>query len=718
MLIADLMDNNFSTCTIQNSILDGLKVFSIMKSEIMPIVNNEGVLIGILSRNRLIKALADGYQLTDPIKPLVNYQPVYMYPEYSSDKAYRLSFQHKIGHAPVVNNQMQPVGMLSTSQTIYSYEKTNRLLQSQLRLLFDNLHFGLFAINTEMQIIEINPLAKKILNIPDKFNYHLSELSQYNELIEIIQSIIIDKKVSMKKKLNINGYSIFINSYPIIDQQKLIGAMVIMDDLTNLEEIIRELRFSREWEEKLRSVVELAYDGLILVNNKGDITMVNKGFCELFSVDEKQLIGKSILKEFPELRIEDTLKMEVRVNSVAKIINERQCLITILPIKIKDQLVGAICKITFRGLKQLQDALNKVNKLEEKVNYYQKELNQIKSSKYSFADIIGESERILKVKKEAFAAAQSRSTVLLLGESGTGKELFAHGIHTASAQTGLLIQVNCAAIPGELLESEFFGYAEGAFTGAKKGGKKGKFELAKNGTIFLDEIGDMPMQLQTKLLRVLQEKEFEPIGSHTTIRLDTKVIAATNKNLKELIREGKFREDLYYRLDILQLEIPPLRERIEDIPDIVESIIERLNHSGFYLKGIDHSALSAMLNYTWPGNIRELQNVLERAANLTTDGYINMKNLPDYLVKYQDGKVEYLDSFKEGKYVITESSLPENVHEESSHSLQYREKLNDKERELIISALEQANGNKAKASRILGISRPWLYAKIKKYNLE
>ncbi|MEW8987800.1 MAG: sigma 54-interacting transcriptional regulator, partial [Bacillus sp. (in: firmicutes)] len=318
------------------------------------------------------------------------------------------------------------------------------------------------------------------------------------------------------------------------------------------------------------------------------------------------------------------------IRNTPQLINGQQSLISIFPIKEKEETIGAICKVTYRGLTHLHEALTKVKKLEKQLSDYQNKFNEMKGTKYTLFDIAGESSAIKKVKHEATLASRSMSTVLITGESGTGKELFAQGIHAASGQMGPFIQVNCAAIPAELLESEFFGYSEGAFTGAKKGGMKGKFELAQNGTIFLDEIGEMSLSLQAKLLRVLQEREFQPIGSAKTVHINSKVIAATNQNIEKMVEDGRFREDLYYRLNIIRLNIPPLRERLEDLPEIIQAIINRLKQNGFYIKGVTHSALTKMLRHSWPGNVRELQNVLERAANLKTGDYIEEEDIPTY----------------------------------------------------------------------------------------
>ncbi|MEH6944934.1 sigma 54-interacting transcriptional regulator, partial [Bacillus sp. JJ722] len=511
---------------------------------------------------------------------------------------------------------------------------------------------------------------------------------------DLLEEILFERCTVAKKQLILNNSSLYVHCYPLYSQDTLVGAMVIIEDVTQIEQTINELQLTKEWEQKLRSVIEFAYDAIILVDKKANITMVNIGFTDLFRLSSKDVINKSTTELFPELNIENVITSGISVHNTPQIIEGQQTLISILPIKEKGETISAICKVTYRGLTHLHEALTKVKKLEKQVFAYQNEINKIKGTKYTLFDIAGESDVIRNVKHEATLASKSMSTVLIIGESGTGKELFAQGIHAASGQMGPFIHVNCAAIPPELLESEFFGYVEGAFTGAKKGGLKGKFELAQNGTIFLDEIGDMSMPLQTKILRVLQEKEFQPVGSARTIHLNTKIIAATNQHIEKLVAEGKFRKDLYYRLNIMRLNIPPLRERMEDLPDVVHSIINRLNQSGFYISGITHSAFTKLMKHTWPGNVRELQNVLERAANLKNSDYIDVDHLRTF-------------HFDLEEIPITQQSAST-----------YKDMILSKEKDMIIAALREAKGNKTKASQLLGISRPWLYAKIKKYNLD
>ncbi|NMD69299.1 sigma 54-interacting transcriptional regulator [Bacillus sp. DNRA2] len=571
MLISDLMSANIICCTKDQTLREVLPKFFQTTSNILSVVDDSNKLIGIITKNKMFQLLINQPSLDLTIDHFYNNKPIFLHPTDGLEETRKHLLQHNVGHAPVVNDELHPIGVVSTQQLLWSYN----LVYSQLS-----------------------------------------------------------------------------------------------------------------------SVLDFAYDAIILVNKQAVVTKVNKGFTELFGLTSKDVLNKSTTDLFPDLGIETAMKTGISIHNTPHIIAGQQSLISILPIKENGETISAICKVTYRGLTHLHEALTKVKTLEKRLTYYQNEINEMKGTKYTLFDIAGESAAIRQVKHEANLASKTMSTVLIIGESGTGKELFAQGIHAASNQHGPFVQVNCAAIPPELLESEFFGYADGAFTGAKKGGMKGKFELAQNGTIFLDEIGDMSLPLQTKILRVLQEKEFQPIGSSKTIHLNTKIIAATNQNIENLVADGKFRADLYYRLNIMRLDIPPLRDRIEDLPDIIQTIIHRLNQSGFYIKGITHSALTQLMQHSWPGNVRELQNVLERAANLKSGDYIDSVDLP----------------------IFSQTNVEKVLIQKSSSS--YKDKLHSTEKDMIISALKEANGNKTKASQLLGISRPWLYSKIKQYQIQ
>jgi transcriptional regulator with PAS, ATPase and Fis domain len=339
---------------------------------------------------------------------------------------------------------------------------------------------------------------------------------------------------------------------------------------------------------------------------------------------------------------------------------------------------------------------NRIETLETKIDYYKDELNQVYGGRYSFESIIGNSTVIRKAKDLARQAAASDAAVVITGESGTGKELFAHSIHQASKRYKQnFVRVNCAAIPGELIESELFGYEPGSFTGAGRQGKAGKFELAHNGTIFLDEIGDMPMALQVKLMRILQEKEVERLGSGKPKRIDFRVISATNRNIKRLIEKKDFRLDLFYRLNVIHIHLPALREIREDIQPIFYHLLQKLSPSIHpRIDSVSDEALDAMKRYHWPGNVREMRNVAERAMILSRNDRIELDDLP-------------FDSPNP-----SEIELPS---EEAVAPL--KTLMADTECRAIIRALKHTGNNRAEAAKILGIHRTGLYQKMKKHGI-
>jgi len=317
-------------------------------------------------------------------------------------------------------------------------------------------------------------------------------------------------------------------------------------------------------------------------------------------------------------------------------------------------------------------------------------MNKQYSSKYTIDDIIGQSQVVLLLKERIIAAAKTKANVLIVGETGTGKELAGHAIHKLSSRRHQpLVRVNCAAIPDSLLESELFGYEQGAFTGAGKGGSPGKFQMADGGTIFLDEIGDMPLSLQSKILRVLQEREIEKVGGRFPIPIDVRIIAATHCDLIQMVKENKFRQDLFFRLHVIPIHMPPLRIHREDIPLLVECFLEKIAEElSISQPRVERDFMERLLEYHWPGNVRELANIVELAASLS-NGVITS---------------EYI-----ARYIDAEDSVP---------SVDLRSHADEAERDAILKSIETYRGNKIKISEALGISRSSLYNKLRKFNIE
>jgi transcriptional regulator with PAS, ATPase and Fis domain len=347
-------------------------------------------------------------------------------------------------------------------------------------------------------------------------------------------------------------------------------------------------------------------------------------------------------------------------------------------------------------------------------------------SKYQFDDLIGRSQSFQNAKKLAERISVSQSSVLLIGESGTGKELFAHAIHNNSMRAyHPFVPINCASIPEQLLESELFGYEAGSFTGAKKGGKKGLFEAAKQGTIFLDEIGDMPLTMQSKLLRALQEKEIMPVGGQKAIPIDVRIIAATHRDLEKMVEEGEFRQDLYYRLNVIKIDIPPLRNRKGDIGLLANKLVKKLEKK-FYRRGtvLSGEVLAKLQQHSWPGNIRELENVLERAINVLNGRRIELMHLPLYIRDLEsravgdgawDGHDDQVDLDRKPTVEVQREL------ERSSSGLQLqplKETLAQVEKQAILRALKVAGGNKLAAAKLLEIGKTRFYEKCKAYDIK
>jgi transcriptional regulator with PAS, ATPase and Fis domain len=357
----------------------------------------------------------------------------------------------------------------------------------------------------------------------------------------------------------------------------------------------------------------------------------------------------------------------------------------------KGEIQGGIGLVLFDRAEYLKPLFFKFSKLQEELKHTRKELAGERQAKYTFSQFLGTSEAVRQVKTLARRASQMGSTVLLMGETGTGKELLAHAIHAASDRAlKPMVRVNVAAIPETLLEAEFFGVAPGAYTGADPRGREGKFQLANGGTLFLDEIGDMPLSMQTKLLRALQEREIEPLGSNKVFPIDVRIIAATSRDLPALIRANQFRADLYYRINVVPITLPPLRQRCEDIDALAESILDRLRlKNGEGPRELDRSAIDALKAHDWPGNVRELHNVLERVCMLA------------------DTPILTADHF--AGIFLQSSSSPQVA---SPPAFQLADAVHEAERTAISAALRQSGGNKSAAAKLLAISRASLYERM------
>lgn len=432
----------------------------------------------------------------------------------------------------------------------------------------------------------------------------------------------------------------------------------------------------------------------IVVDQNGTVVSVNSTYLRVLQRSREEVVGKYIGDITPNTRTLVVLRTGKAIVGYNWSINGYNMIACALPLISKQTVVGCFA---FSLFMDVWDAKDLVENLMYELNSYRNEVRNLYSARYTFASIVGSSYKMQNVKSLAQQAAlHSSTTVLITGESGTGKELFAHAIHNLSPRASLpFVRVNCAAIPENLLESELFGYEEGAYTGARKGGKLGKFELAHGGTVFLDEIGEMPLAMQSKLLVVLQEKEFERVGGNEPKRVNVRVIAATNCELETKVAQKAFREDLFYRLNVLRVDIPPLRERREDIPELACHLLSKLNQRlKTRVNEISSKAIEALRSYHWPGNVRELENTLERAiivADMQGASILDPGHLPLPL----DARGQDHTGF--------EVSPGKNGHKD------LRTAVEEFEKEYIISALKNTGYDKAATAKSLGIDVSWLF---------
>lgn len=571
--------------------------------------------------------------------------------------------------------------------------------KQEVDVILNSTHDAMIAINLEGYITLFNRAAEKILNqkTKDVIGTFVKNAIPNTRLLEILKSG--EAELNRRQELDSN-LTIITNRVPVFDKNsKLIGAVAVFRDVSEVLEMSEQITDLKSVRSMLEAIINSTEDAISVVDENGKGLMMNPAYTRLTGLKPEEVISKPA-----DVDIYEGESMHMKVLKTKKAFrgalmkvgpNRKDVIVNVAPIIVGGRLKGSVGIIhDMTELKNLNEELERA-----------KRIIRTLEAKYTFDDIIGNSKEMKVALETAQKAALIHATVLIRGESGTGKELFAHAIHNASNRKfNQFVRVNCAAISQTLLESELFGYDEGAFTGAKKGGKKGFFEVASGGTIFLDEIGELELNTQAKLLRVLQEKEIVRVGGTKSIHVDVRVISATNVNLEKAIKNGNFRNDLYYRLNVLPIYIPSLKDRKSDISLLSSHLIKKLNiEYGRNIEGLSEKVLHVLLEYTWPGNVRELENILGRAImNMTfNEPLINLEHLPPL------GKGIISTSYENAANISDEEEI-----------LPLNEKISGMEKEYLKKVLNQTNGNKTKAAQLLGISIRNFYYKLHKYEIE
>ncbi len=561
-------------------------------------------------------------------------------------------------------------------------------------LIFDSTHDGMVVVDINEKVVLFNRSAEKMTG-------KKSEVVLGQDVSIVIPNtrlprVLHNREVEKNKELILdNGKKIITTRIPIVtDSGKLLGAFAVFKDITEVVNLAEELTDLREIHIMLEAIIQSSEEAISVVDEEGKGILINPAYTKMTGLTKQDIVGKPATADISEGESMHMQVLQTRrpVRGVRMKVgpHHRDVIVNVAPIIVDGRLKGSVGVI--HDLSEIQSLTNELKRARQIIRTLE--------AKYSFDDIIGTSGEMSFAIEQAKLGAKTPATVMLRGESGTGKELFAHAIHNGSDRKfNKFIRVNCAAISESLLESELFGYEEGAFSGAKRGGKRGFFEEAHNGSIFLDEIGELSASMQAKLLRVLQEHEIVRVGGTKPISISVRVIAATNVNLEKGIANGTFREDLYYRLNRLPIHIPPLRQRKQDIPALAIHLLQKINRDyGRMVEEISISAIDYLSSHDWPGNVRELENILGRAV---------------IYMKYNVNKMDIKHIPILGQEGQTKSVLVMSIEQTKPLS----EMIEEYEGKVLREVLEKNNGNKTTTAKQLGMSLRSLYYKLEKYSI-
>ncbi len=560
-----------------------------------------------------------------------------------------------------------------------------------LNEILDSIHNGVMVVNRQGLIVVINKAAAELVNYPQEkaLGTRVDIVVPNTKLLDIMDT----GKAEYNCHLQIANRVVISNRSPIRKGDVVIGAVGIFQDVSDFEAISEQLDIVKEINKELDAIIESLDDGIVVADRSGFILKANHAYQQMTGITAEEFVGKHVRDLVKQGYIgRSVTEMVVERNSPVTIVdvrNSKELLLTGNPVyNDKGELVRVVTAI--RDVTQLNSLKEQLAETEEIKNRYYLELEHLRSQQ-PFRKIITNNPEMRQKLDLAFHVAHVDSTVLILGESGVGKELIAQLIHRASKRSKEpFIKINCGAIPTNLLESEFFGYEPGAFTGALREGKPGLFELAQGGTLFLDEVGEIPLDLQVKILRTLQDKEITRVGGKKNINLDVRIVAATNRDLEKMMQENTFREDLYYRLNVVPIVLPPLRNRKEDILPLINDFLAKFQLQYGYQKWIHPDVMERLLNYDWPGNIRELENTIERLVVTSRGECILPENLAGIPAASADPGKQLKTSLKRT--------------------------LESSEKKIIADVYRNVKSTR-KAAVLLGISQSSLVKKLNKYSI-
>lgn len=685
--VKDFMRDDLDLLTLNDSIKSAMDIMINNSIDAVPIVDNSKNLVGLITKTVVLREILADIDLNHPVSDIMIRDVECISPNEDVSNLITIN----VGNLPVVQNQ-QLLGMVTLSDTIRAYFSSLIALHAELNTIIDSTHNGILTVNEDSEIILINKAAELVLNLKreDVVGQDIRTILPYSMLPETIAS----GQSSFGKKVVYRNRGFISNITPVLGNDQIIGAVAVFQDISELELISEELSYTKEIKEELIAIIESSFDGIHVTDSEGNTLRVNRAFSRITGSKPGDLIGKSMQELIDEGVYSQDISAMVLMRREPVTISQKSkpgntVMITANPVFDEQGILFRIV-INVRDISELNILRQQLEQAQILSQHYQEKLN-----KYNLADqFVIRSKESRDLADLCVRLGQVNATVLIKGESGVGKEFAAQLIHSNSKRRNKpMINLNCAAIPESLFESELFGYEPGAFTGANKAGKRGLFEAAEGGTLFLDEIGEMPLNTQAKLLRAIQDKIITRVGSTNPVNVDVRIIAATNRNLQEMVQHKEFRNDLFYRLNVIPVVVPPLRERKVEIPFLVDHFIIKFNTKYNLKKRIDEREIKALMNYDWPGNVRELENLIERLIVTYPGDVIRYINLNDI-----------------------EGTINEGINYEAFAGFKLQSAVEQLEKQMIKNSLETL-GSTRKAALELGVSQPTIVRKAAKYKI-
>lgn len=606
-----------------------------------PVLDDDDKLVGLFTKSHIYRAINCKMDLNTRVEDLMTREILTGHP----DDEFGEVVNPTVPRLPVVDENGKMVGMITRGDIAKAFFNSYRTISHEYDTTINSTHNMIISVDENGMIKVCNLSMAKFLGVNgmDMIGRNILDVLPNSDLLNVIKT----GKVELLKQVDINGHFLISNRSPIIKDGKIIGAVAVLQDISDLDKMSQELNYVKELNKELDAIVESSYDGLFITDGNGITLRYNKAFEQLTLIDAHEYRGKSVDDIKRDGIISDPVTLHVleQKKSITVMQESRSGKLTLTtgnPVfDANGKIIRVVCNV--RDITELNLLKQELEKEQGLSQHYETQLRALKLKYTGSEKMVVTSARMRNVIEMVIRLATVDSTVLITGESGTGKELIAETIHSNSARKHKpLIKVNCGAIPENLLESELFGYEGGAFTGAKKEGKPGVIELAAGGTLFLDEIGEIPLNLQVKLLRFLQCKEITRVGGESSITVDVRIVTATNRYLLEMVQKKQFREDLYYRLNVVPVHVPALRERKEDIPALTAHFLQMFNRKYNMNKKISPGVVDNLMRYDWPGNVRELENLIERMVVITIKDIISIEDLPAHLCDNTDVDSPYI----------------------------------------------------------------------------